>query len=167
MAKDLDDILVKTFVKEWLYKMTGCVFIFHPNEKSIDLIGANDSTYTNFGVEVERGSHIGDFWSNDYYPYLSKLGFMTVNTPIRKAKYWYDKQDNIYIPNNGKHLFIRTNYDFTQVIIVGPTSIKNKVIWTRFKAKNEDDVEDWLSFRREDTLTYNLIDGEWILDKIK
>jgi hypothetical protein len=35
---------------------------------------------------------------------------------------------------------------------------------TTFQPNNSDEIEEWLSFRREDVETYNLNEGVWTLD---
>jgi hypothetical protein len=64
---------------------------------------------------------------------------------------------------------MRTNKDFSQIIVIRPETIKNpkKLIRTKFQPKNSNEVEKWLSFRREDVETYNLVKGKYILDKIE
>jgi hypothetical protein len=140
-----------------------------PHEmRVIDLTGA---TQTELGVEVEGGGWTGCFWSNEKYCLISNLGYPTVNIPIRKEKYWLEeyvfynkKKEN---PSFDKNIFVRSNKDFTQMIMIKPETIRNpkKVIKSKFKPNNSDEVEDWLSFRRNDVDTYNLIDGVWLLDK--
>jgi hypothetical protein len=136
--------------------------------KVIDLTG---TTETLLGVEVEGGGWTGCFWENEKYCLISNIGFPTINIPIRKHKYWmqiytfYGKtKEN---PSFDKNIFVRANKDFTQMIVIRPDTIRNpnKVIKTRFQPNNSDELEDWLSFRRQDVETYNLINGVWTLDK--
>lgn len=134
----------------------------------IDLTG---TTETLLGVEVEGGGWSGCFWKNEKYCLISNTGFPTINIPIRKHKYWmqvysfYGKMKEN--PSYDKNIFVRSNKDFTQMIVIKPETIRNpdKVIKSRFQPNNSDEMEDWLSFRREDVETYNLINGEWVLDK--
>ncbi|MDI3349604.1 hypothetical protein DCBHLPFO_00728 [Mycoplasmopsis arginini] len=64
---------------------------------------------------------------------------------------------------------MRTNKDFTQVIVIRPETIKNpkKLVRTQFQPKNSDEVENWLSFRYEDVETYNLVDGRYLLEQVE
>lgn len=139
-----------------------------PHEmRVIDLTGA---TETLLGVEVEGGGWSGCFWKNDKYCLISNTGFPTINIPIRKHKYWkqvysyYNKtKEN---PSFDKNIFVRSNKPFTQMIVIKPETIRNpdKVIKTKFQPNNSDEVEDWMSFKREDVETYNLINNTWILE---
>ena len=54
-------------------------------------------------------------------------------------------------PYWNKNLFVRTNKDFTQFILIRPTTITNpkKLVRTQFQPNNSDEVENWLSFRKE------------------
>lgn len=158
-----EDKLVRAFGLKFM-KYFGCDFIEHPNDKKIDLISVN-SEY--FGVELELGGWYGNYWENDYYPFKSNLEFPTVNMQLRKIKYWFEKINNALVPNNEINFYIRTNRQLTQAIVIGPKVIKNKenIIFCRFKAGNSPKAEDWMCFRREDVLTYDLKDGNWILQK--
>ena len=64
------------------------------------------------------------------------------------------------------NIFVRSNRDFTQMIVIRPETVRdpNKLNRTTFQPNNSDQVEDWMSFRREDVETYNLINGTWTLD---
>lgn len=136
--------------------------------KVIDLTGA---TETLLGVEVEGGGWNGCFWKNEKYCMISNTGFPTINIPIRKHKYWmevysfYGKMKEN--PSYDKNIFVRSNKDFTQMIVIRPETVRNpnKVVKTTFQPNNSNEPEDWLSFKREDVETYNLINGEWKLDK--
>jgi hypothetical protein len=139
-----------------------------PEMRVIDLTG---STQTLLGVEVERGGWSGDFWSNEKYSLISGLPFKTINVPLRKEKYWLDEyifRKKIKINESSKsNIFVRSNKDFTQMIVVRPETIRNpkKLIRTKFKPNNSDEVENWLSFKREHVETYNLVNGTWTLNK--
>ena len=158
-----EDELVRAFGLKFM-KYFGCDFIEHPNDKEIDIISTN-SEY--FGVELELGGWYGDYWENNYYPFISNLGFATVNMQIRKQKYWFDKINNKFVPNYKVNFYIRTNRELTQAIVIGPKVIKNKenIIFHSFKVGNSPKIEDWMCFRRENVLTYDLKDGNWILQK--
>ncbi len=118
---------------------------------------------------MEGGGWEGDFWSNEKYSLISNIGVSTINIPIRKTKYWYDKINEIYVPNKKKNLFIRTNKDFTQAIVIKPTTIKNrdKIMWTQFQPNNSDEIERWMSFKKKDVQTYDLKKNKWVLQKTK
>lgn len=165
---NFDDGLVRTFVKDFFNVKFNTLLSETPHEmKLIDLTGA---TETLLGVEVERGGWSDCFWNNERYSLISGIGEKTANIPIRKEKYWkenylsYRKEKNN--PSCKENIFARTNKDFTQILIIRPETIRDpqKLIRTNFKPNNSDVFEDWLSFKREDVETYNLINEEWILD---
>ena len=139
-----------------------------PEMRLIDLTGA---TQTLLGVEVERGGWTGDFWSNKKYSLISGLPFKTINIPLRKEKYWLDEYyfyGKLKInPSSKENVYVRSNKDFTQMIVIRPETIRNpkKSIRTKFQPNNSDEIEDWLSFRKEDIETYNLINGVWTIEQ--
>lgn len=163
-----DDKLVRKAVIEF------CKILFNlefkqtpPKKRLIDLVCKSDKL---FGVEVEHGKWKKNFWENDSYSLISGQKFRTINIPARKEKYWQEyyvrygkKKHN---PSYMKNLFIRTNFDFTQFIIVRPETIRNpnKLIRTSFQPNNSNEIENWLSFKKEDVETYNLIEGKYVLD---
>lgn len=136
--------------------------------KVIDLTG---TTETLLGVEVEGGGWKGNFWDNPTYCYLSGHKFKTINIPIRKSKYWMEKyvrwNKEIINPSFDKNIFVRTNKDFTQMVVIRPETIRDtkKLVVSKFQPNNSDEVEEWMSFKREDVETYNLIDNVWIIEK--
>jgi hypothetical protein len=139
-----------------------------PHEmRVIDLTGA---TQTHIGVEVEGGGWYGCFWENEKYSLISGLPFKTINIPIRKEKYWLDEYffygKPKLNPTSKSNIFVRSNRDFTQMIVIRPETVRNpnKLNRTTFQPNNSDQVEDWMSFRREDVETYNLINGTWTID---
>lgn len=161
-----DDSLVKSKGIAFGKDVLKLNLIVHPKQRKIDLLCIDD---LELGVELENGHWKGNFWENDCYCKISGLEFSTVNIPIRKEKYWkeYNKWFGKmkYNPSWKKNIFVRTNIDFTQIIVIRPEVITNpeKCYKTRFKANNCDEIEDWLSFRKEDVETYNLINGEYKL----
>lgn len=139
-----------------------------PEMRVIDLTGA---TETLLGVEVERGGWSGDFWSNEKYSLISGLPFKTLNIPLRKEKYWleeYTFYGKLKVnPSAKENVYVRSNSNFTQMIVVRPETIRNpkKLLRTRFQPNNSDELEDWMSFKKEDVETYNLTDNGWVLEK--
>jgi hypothetical protein len=164
-----DDTLVRNAVIEFFNKRFNIELKSNEVEKKIDLLGINDNL---LGVEVEHGKWNGNFWDVDSYSLnLTGLNYRTINIPARKEKYWkdinpyYSKQvDN---PSSKKNIFVRTNKDFTQFIVIRPETIRDskKLIRTSFQPNNSNEVEDWLSFRNESVETYDLLNGEYILQK--
>lgn len=160
---DYDDNASRGFIKN-IFKDKFGMNLKDGNFKKIDLVCEENEL---IGVEVEHGHWEGDFWSNDQYSLLSKLEFRTVNIPIRKQPYWEDIVGDKQNLSATLNIFVRTNNDFTQFILIRPETIRNpeKMIKTRFLANNNDVEEDWLSFRKEDVETYNIVNGKFILEK--
>ncbi len=165
-----DDTPVREFIIKFCDKKWGMKLKSNDELYKIDLLGINDPL---LGVEVEHGKWRGNFWDDDNYSLISEQSFRTINIPARKEKYWLenytyrgkDKEN----PSHEKNIFMRTNKDFTQIIVIRSEVVKNskKLVRTKFQPKNSDEVENWLSFRREHVETYNLIDGEYILDVVE
>jgi hypothetical protein len=163
-----DDTDVRKHVIKFSREYLGVSVKQNPKQRKIDLIGRKKNP--DVGIEVEKGGWKGDFWDCPAYCDLPQLGFSTVNIPIRKEKYW--KEYNMfyrklrYNPGWNKNIFVRTNSDFSQVIVIRPEVITDseKMIYTTFQANNCDEPEDWMSFRREDVETYNLIEGKYVLE---
>jgi len=160
-----DDSKVREFGIKFTKDVFNLLFESHPNCKAIDLINPDDYSH---GVELERGGWTGNFWDSDY-SLISGLESRTINIPIRKLKYWYSNVNDERTPNDYQHLFIRTNKDFTQVILIRPNTIKDetKILFTEFKPNNSNEIEKWMSFEEKNVETYNLIDDIWELQKIK
>jgi hypothetical protein len=165
-----DDNLVRDFVVEFCDNMWGVKLIKNEELYKIDLLGVEDPT---LGVEVEHGKWEGNFWENDTYSLISEQSFRTINIPARKEKYWqeeyFQNRKTRHNLSHDKNIFIRTNKDFTQVIVIRPETIKNpkKLVRTKFQPKNSNEIENWLSFRKSDVETYDLINGEFRLQKIE
>jgi len=161
-----DDTKVRNKIIEFAKEQWGIKLMHNPKQRKIDLLRVDD---IEFGVEVEHGHWKGNLWKTPSYCLLSNLGFPTINIPIRKEKYWkeyimwYRKVK--YNPSWLKNIFVRTNDDFTQIIVIKPSTITDitKLHRSRFIPNNNDEEEDWLSFKEEDVETYNLINGKYIL----
>ncbi len=163
-----NDKPVRDAVKEFYKRHFDILLEETPHElKIIDLTGVTD---TELGVEVEGGKWTGNFWTNDAYSLISGQEFRTINIPIRKEKYWLEEYVRYgktrYNPSYLKNTFVRSNKDFTQFIVIRSETIRdqNKLIRTRFQPNNSNELEDWLSFKKEDVETYNLINGTWVLE---
>lgn len=157
--RNYDDSKVREFGIEFTKDVLGLILESHPNKYAIDLIEPDNYE---FGVEMERGGWKGNYWENDY-SLISELPYRTVNIPIRKRKYWYKYVDGEWVVNENKHLFIRTNKDFTQSLLIRPEVIKDpdKIIFTQFMPNNSKEMEDWMCFKEEDIETFTLNDGNW------
>jgi hypothetical protein len=165
-----DDTIVRNFIINFCLEQWGLKLKSNDELYKIDLLGVDDSL---LGVEVEHGKWKNNFWEDDNYSLISGQNFRTVNIPARKEKYWLESFENrkkiINNLSHEKNIFMRTNKDFTQVIVIRSETIKNpkKCLRTKFQPKNSDEVENWLSFRYEDIETYNLIDGKFVLEQIE
>jgi hypothetical protein len=100
-----DDSEVREFAKKFVKDVFNLNFESHKNLRGIDLINVEDNT---FGIELEKGGWYGDFWENDY-SLISGEEFRTVNIPIRKTKYWYDKKDGELFPNKKTYGTVKKN----------------------------------------------------------
>jgi hypothetical protein len=166
-----DDTLVRNAVIEFFKKRFNVELKSNEVEKKIDLLGVNDNL---LGVEVEHGKWNGNFWDTDSYSLnLTGLDYRTINIPIRKEKYWRDINPyygkEVINLSSKKNIFVRTNKDFTQFIVIRPETIRDskKLIRTSFQPNNSDEVEDWISFKNEHVETYDLLYGEYVLQQTK
>lgn len=165
-----NDTLIRNAVIDFFDKKFKISLKHNDLHNKIDLVGVKDPL---LGVEVEHGKWTGDFWKNDNYSLISEQEFRTANIPSRKEKYWLDefvshrkKRTN---PSSKKNIFVRSNADFTQFLVIRPQTVrdKNKLIRTNFKPNNSNEVETWLSFKREHVETYNLRNGRFIKQRVR
>lgn len=158
-----DDKISRKFAKNIFYELYEWI-LKDGKHKQIDLVKEDNELV---GVEVEHGHWTGDFWVCDEYSLISGLGYGTINIPLRKEKYWLDVVNGKENPSAIFNIFFRTNDDFSQFIIIRAETIRDpkKAIRTRFQPNNNDVEEDWLSFRKEDVETYNIIDGKICKDE--
>jgi len=171
LNESFDDFEVKNKIIEISMDLLGFnTKINYENDgKDIDLLSVDDDL---IGVEVERGGFVHDFWTDNYYELVSKMGYPTVNIPDRKEKHWLEYHDifesgvKTYNPRYNKNIFVRTNFFFTQFIVIRPEIIvdKTKCVKTRVKVRNNIKEEGWLTFKKDYVETYNLIDGKLYLD---
>lgn len=164
-----NDTLIRNAVIKF-FKLKFKVDLMHNQvHNRIDLVGVKDPT---LGVEVEHGKWVGNFWKNENYSFISEHSFQTANIPGRKEKYWLDEyysynklRENI---SSEKNIFVRSNVDFTQFILIRPQTIRDsdKLVRSKFKPRNSDEVEEWLSFRKEHVETYDLKNGKYTKQRI-
>jgi hypothetical protein len=164
-----NDTLIRNAVIDF-FKQRFRVNLKHNDiHNRIDLVGVNDPL---LGVEVEHGKWNGNFWENDIYSLISEQKYRTVNIPARKEKYWKDEflyyKKLVENKSSTKNIFVRSNVDFTQFILIRPQVIRDskKLIRSRFKPSNTNEVEDWLSFKKEDVETYDLKNGRYYKQKV-
>ena len=164
-----NDTLIRNAVIDF-FKQRFRVNLKHNDiHNRIDLVGVNDPL---LGVEVEHGKWNGNFWENDVYSLISEQKYRTVNIPARKEKYWKDEflyyKKLVKNKSSTKNIFVRSNVDFTQFILIRPHVVRDskKLIRSRFKPSNTNEVEDWLSFKKEDVETYDLKNGRYYKQKV-
>lgn len=164
-----DDTLVRNASIEFFKKRFNVNLKSNDELYKIDLLGIDDPS---LGVEVEHGKWNGNFWDVDSYSLdLTGLDYRTINIPLRKEKYWKDINPyygkDVINPSCKKNIFVRTNKNFTQFIVIRPETVRDskKVIRTSFQPNNSNEVEDWLSFRNEHVETYDLLDGKYVLQQ--
>ena len=164
-----NDTLIRNAVIEFFKRKFKVNLKHNDVHNKIDLVGVKD---IGLGVEVEHGKWVGNFWDNQNYSLISEQTFQTANIPARKEKYWLDQyfsynklREN---PSSEKNIFVRSNVDFTQFIVIRPNVIRdtNKLVRTKFKPRNTNEVEEWLSFRKEDVETYDLRNGKIVANYI-
>jgi len=164
-----NDTLIRNAVIEFFDKKFKIQLKHNDVHNRIDLVGIKDPE---LGVEVEHGKWEGNFWDNDVYSLISEQTFRTINIPARKEKYWKDEfmfynklKENV---SSTKNIFVRSNIDFTQFIVIRPNVIRDsdKLVRSRFKPSNSNEVEEWLSFRREHVETYDLKNGRYIKQRV-
>lgn len=164
-----NDTLIRNAVIDFFERKFGIQLKHNDIQNKIDLVGVKDPE---LGVEVEHGKWSGNFWDNENYSLISGQPFKTANIPARKEKYWLDEfisygkmRDN---SSSTKNVFVRSNVDFTQFIVIRPTTIRDpkKLVRTWFQPTNSNDVEEWLSFRREDVETYDLKKDRYVKQRI-
>lgn len=167
---DYNDILVREAVIKIVKEAFNIDAFSNTDDKyGIDLLVVNGN---GMGIEVEQGGWKGNYWGDSNYSNKTNLGFQTLNIPLRKDHFWMEyyldeKDVTRHTPGYLTNLFIRTNTDFTQFILVRPETIfdRKKVHRNRFLASNSTQIENWLSYKKEDVETYNLIEGIWTLQK--
>jgi len=164
-----NDTLIRNEVIKFFKEKFKIELKHNPTHNKIDLVGVKDPL---LGVEVEHGKWVGNFWENINYSTISEQEFQTANIPGRKEKYWLDEyysynklREN---PSSCKNIFVRSNADFTQFIVIRPETIRNgeKLVRTKFNPRNSNEVEDWLSFRKEHVETYDLKNGKYTKQRI-
>jgi hypothetical protein len=164
-----NDTLIRNAVIDFFKQRFRVNLKHNDTHNRIDLVGVNDPL---LGVEVEHGKWNGNFWENDIYSLISEQKYRTVNIPARKEKYWKDEflyyKKLVENKSSTKNIFVRSNVDFTQFILIRPHVIRDskKLIRSRFKPSNTNEVEDWLSFKKEDVETYDLKNGRYYKQKV-
>jgi len=164
-----NDTLIRNAVIEF-FKVKFKIQLKHNDvHNRIDLVGVKNPL---LGVEVEHGKWVGNFWDNENYSLISEEKFQTANIPGRKEKYWLDEyysynklRSNL---SSKKNIFVRSNSDFTQFIIIRPEVIRDpqKLVRTNFRPRNSNEIEMWLSFRKEHVETYDLKNGKYTKQRI-
>jgi hypothetical protein len=166
-----DDRRMRQIAIEFFKKVFGLEFK-SGDEKGIDLVLISDP---NVGAEGEDGSWNGDYWVSGLSLAL-KTGIRTLNIPHRKWKYWNLQEYSVKKEakwswgkiNLGwnKNFYFRINRQCDQIIVIEAETIldnEKRIINLNIKVGNKSVPEDWFSFTKENSRTFNLQpDGEWI-----
>jgi hypothetical protein len=174
------DLPVREAITEFVLQMFGWEVESNSNNKfEIDLVSVNGECPD---IECERGNWDGNYWDTKFSEVLKygspRIPFKTINFQQRKEHYWIE--GNHYFPESGNfryteknhltNIFIRTEFNFNQMILVRPNVIrdKSKINYSMKKTFNisNGDVEPWCGFRREDSETYNKVNGVWVLEEV-
>jgi hypothetical protein len=169
-----DDSYVKEQMIIILKILFGWDLYINPDEMGVDLLSVDGT----FGVELEHGGWNHKFWSDMYYSHKSKeLDYPHVNMPRRKKK-WYEEYYSVNLePDRNKkpdwirkhnptfknNIFIRTNKQLTQMIIIRPETVfEGKFEEKMIYAHNSGKYEPFRCFKREDVETLDLENGNWV-----
>lgn len=154
------------------------------NEYEIDLISA-DGNCPNFecersNVKPTKDNPTADHWkSKGFSEFLRNATpnvlYKTINYEERKDHFWiggdhfFENGGYRYTETNHlTNMFVRTNYIFTQFIVICPKTILDPS--KCYKAAKQPynihrgKIEHWRGYRRQDVDTYNLINGIFVLD---
>lgn len=164
-----DDRPVKEFLIEFFQTNFSWELKMNSDKYGIDLLSINDDCPD---VECERGNWEGNFWDNKSYSWflsegLPKIPHQTVNIPYRKLHYWvggdHHKDSGKFWYTETKHttnLFARTNYDFSQVILIKPEVIiddtKRSISGRQPINIHKNELEFWMGYKKEDVDTWVL-----------
>lgn len=177
-----DDKPVKDFLIEFFSQNFSWELKVNLEKYGIDLLSVNGDCPD---VECERGNWNGNFWENKgYSSFLSdaspSIKHQTVNIPYRKRHYWvegdhYKESGKFWYTekNHLTNLFARTNFEFTQVILIKPEVIRDETKCHIAGKKpvniHKNEIEYWMGFKNEDvdTWNYNTEKKVWELSKIE
>ena len=176
------DLPVRLAVTDFVKQVFNWNVISNSNDEyKIDLISENGDCPD---IECERSNcKQPDYWSSKGFSEFLRdatpsIPFRTLNFQGRKEHYWIEG-DHYY--KNGKYwyteknhltnLFIRTTYNFEQMMIIRPEIIRDESkVYRALKQPfniHKNELEPWLGFRRKDVETYNKVNGVWVLDEYK
>lgn len=162
-----DDRPVKEFLIKFFRETHNWELKMNEDKYGIDLLSVDGSCPN---IECERSNCEGNFWeSKSYSLFLSdgnpKIDFQTINIPYRKNHYWvggdhYKDSGKFWYTevNHESNIFARTNYEFTQVILIKPDVIRDESK-RHVSAKkpfniNKNELEYWIGFKKEDVETW-------------
>lgn len=163
-----DDKPVKDFLIEFFSQNFSWELKVNLEKYGIDLLSVNGDCPD---VECERGNWNGNFWENKSYSSFlldgsPSIKHQTVNIPYRKKHYWVEgdhyKESGKYWYTEKNHLtnlFARTNFEFTQVILIKPEVIRDEkkchVSGKKPNTIHKNEIEYWMGFKKEDVDTWN------------
>ena len=177
---NFNDLALRLAVTKFAKQALGIDVISNSNDKyKIDLISKNGDCPD---IECERSNcKTPDYWlSKGYSQFLSdatpSIKYKTLNFQARKEHFW---QEGDHYYKNGKfwyteknhltNLFVRTTYNFEQMMLIRPEVIRDESKLYRALKKpyniHKNEPEPWIGVRRKDVETWNLVNGLYVLDK--
>lgn len=143
----------------------------------IDLVAIHDKT---IGIELERAGSVYSFWDDpDGYQYKMEYDFKHINMEIDRKGHWFqeyhlkypeellsDWNPMVHNPSYNKNLFFRISFHFHQGILV-PNEIirdseKTYLKWKTVRNNFYNKDEHWASWKKEDTITFNYLNGKMV-----
>lgn len=146
-------------------------------EYGIDLVAVHDPT---IGIELERAGSIYSFWDDhEGYQYKMDYDFKHINMEIDRKGHFFQEyhlkypeelpaewNPMVYNPSYNKNMFFRISFHFYQGILVPNDVIRNPektlLCWKKVKNNFSNKEEHWASWKKEDTITFNYIDGKMV-----
>lgn len=143
----------------------------------IDLVAVHDPT---IGIELERAGAVYSFWDDEEgYQYKMDYDFKHVNMEIDRKGHWFqeyhlkypeepesDWNPIVHNPSYNKNMFFRISFHFHQGILVPNEVIRNPekthLKWKTVRNNFSNKEEHWASWKKEDTFTFNYLNGKMI-----
>lgn len=176
-----NDLPVRIAVSNFVKQVFDWNVMSNNNDKyAIDLISEDGNCPD---IECERSNcKKPDYWSTKGFSEFLRnaapsIPYRTLNFQARKKHYWiegdhYKKSGKFWYTekNHLTNLFIRTTFNFEQMMIIRPETIRDesKVYRAMKKPHNihKNELEPWMGFRRHDVETYNNNNGVWVLEEV-
>jgi len=143
----------------------------------IDLLAKHDPT---IGIELERAGCVYSFWDDpEGYQYKMEYDFKHINMEIDRKGHFFqeyhlkfpeepesDWNPIVHNLSYTKNLFYRTAFHFHQGILV-PNEVvrdseKTHLRWKTVRNNFSNEEEHWASWKKEDTITFNYLNGKMV-----